>query len=128
MKKSMQMLMCASLALLGVALPVREALAQNTAAPAATSEATGDHERPCRDYDNAVVGPVAALSASQLFSSYEPGVPMGFGLDVPVSYHLSLGVEATYHYLRGEIFSSNTTNGIDGGDLTTFNLVARLRL
>jgi hypothetical protein len=244
MKRSKQTLFCASLALLGVALPVR-AFAQSTpAAPAATSEATDDHERACRDqwfvawrcrdrrwdgpelmlgvdlgvsvmneggpfgfnqgvgavtdagpawglrlgvellpwlaleahyvgmynsaqasvsplgsvgilttggdavvrltaplpyvhpyvfggvgyYANAVVGPVGALAASQLFSSYEPGFPMGFGLDVPVSYHLSLGVEATYHHLQGEVFSSNTANGIDGGDLSTVNIVARLRL
>jgi len=79
-------------------------------------------------YANAVVGPVAALSASQLSSSYEPGVLMGVGLDVPLSWHLSLGVEATYHHLQGEVFSSNTANGIDGGDLSTVNLVARFRL
>jgi len=71
---------------------------------------------------------VGALAASQLFSSYEPGLPLGFGLDVPVSWHLSLGIEATYHHLQGEIFSSNTTNGIDGGDLSTVNIVARFRL
>jgi hypothetical protein len=245
MNRSTQALFCVSLALLGVALPARRALAQSTpAAPAATSEATVDHERSCRDewfvswrcrdrrwdgpelmlgvdlgvsvmneggpfgfnqgvgavtdagpawglrvgvelfpwlaleahyvgmynsaqasvspmgsvgilttggdavvrltaplpyvhpyifggvgyYANAVVGPVGALAASQLFSSYEPGLPLGFGLDVPVSWHLSLGIEATYHHLQGEIFSSNTTNGIDGGDLSTVNIVARFRL
>ncbi len=79
-------------------------------------------------YANAVVGPATALAESQLFSSYEPGVPLGFGLDVPVSWHLSLGIEGTYHHLQGEIFSSNTTNGIDGGDLSTVTIVARFRL
>ena len=53
---------------------------------------------------------------------------MGFGLDVPLTYHLSLGVEGTYHFLIHESFSSVTTNGIDGGDLSTFNAVLRARL
>jgi hypothetical protein len=41
---------------------------------------------------------------------------------------VSLGAEATYHFQLGESFSSVQTNGIDGGDLSTFNLVARVRL
>jgi hypothetical protein len=75
-------------------------------------------------YDNALVGSVG----SELNSSSEAGVPMGFGLEVPLTWHFSLGAEATYHFLLHESFSSVTTNGIDGGDLSTFNAVLRLRL
>jgi opacity protein-like surface antigen len=78
-------------------------------------------------YDNSLVGSATALPGSQLYSSNEPGFPMGFGLDVPLSWHLSLGLEATYHYFKGEVFSSNTVNGIDGGDISTANVVLRIR-
>jgi hypothetical protein len=53
---------------------------------------------------------------------------MGVGVDVPLTWYLSLDAEATYHFLVGESFSTVTTNGIDGGDLTTFNAVLRVRL
>jgi hypothetical protein len=79
-------------------------------------------------YDMALVGPVGALAGSQLFSSNQPGLPLGFGLDVPVSWQASLGLEATYHYQMGEKFSSNTVNDIDGGDLSTVTVVMRFRL
>jgi len=78
-------------------------------------------------YDVALVGPANALPGSQLFSSYQPGIPMGVGFDVPLSWHVSLGFEATYHYQIGEIYSSNTEGGIDGGDISTFNAVMRFR-
>jgi Outer membrane protein beta-barrel domain len=79
-------------------------------------------------YDVSLVGGDAARAASPLFSSSQPGIPLGFGLDVPLTWHLSLGAEATYHFQLGESFSLVKTNGIDGGDLSTFDLVARIRL
>ena len=79
-------------------------------------------------YDNSLVGSSNATAGSTLISSSQSGIPMGFGLDVPLTWHLSLGAEATYHFLLGERFSAVTTNGIDGGDLSTFNMVLRVRL
>jgi len=79
-------------------------------------------------YDSALVGSSTAQGGSVLHSSSQPGIPMGFGLDVPLTWYLSLGVEATYHFMLGEDYSSVTTNGIDGGDLSTVNAVVRLRL
>jgi hypothetical protein len=78
-------------------------------------------------YEVALVGSATALPGSQLYSSNQPGIPLGVGLDVPLSWHVSLGFEATYHFQIGEVYSSNTVNGIDGGDLSTFNVVMRLR-
>jgi hypothetical protein len=75
-------------------------------------------------YDVALVG----ASGSELHSSSQAGIPLGFGVDVPVTYYLSLGAEATYHFQLQESFSSVTANGIDGGDLTTFTAVLRARL
>jgi hypothetical protein len=79
-------------------------------------------------YDVALTGGQAAKTASPMFSSSQPGIPLGFGFDVPLSWHLSVGAEAAYHFQLGESFSSVKANGIDGGDLTTFNVVARVRL
>jgi hypothetical protein len=53
---------------------------------------------------------------------------MGVGVDVPLTYHLSVAAEASYNFQIGESFSSVTTNGIDGGDVTRFDLVLRTRL
>jgi hypothetical protein len=47
---------------------------------------------------------------------------------VPLAWHFSLGAEATYHFQLHESFSSDTTNGIDGGDISTFDVVMRVRL
>jgi hypothetical protein len=67
-------------------------------------------------------------SASVMHSSSQPGIPMGIGVDVPLTYHLSLGAEASYNFQIGESYSNVTTNGIDGGDDTRFELVLRARL
>lgn len=75
-------------------------------------------------YDVALVG----SSGSELHSSSQAGIPMGVGFDVPLTYHLSVGAEATYHYQIQESYSSATLNGIDGGDLSTFIAVLRARL
>jgi hypothetical protein len=79
-------------------------------------------------YDVALSGSSEAKAGSVLFSSSQPGVPIGFGLDVPLTGHLSVGAEATYHFMLGEVYSNVTTNGIDGGDVSTFNAVLRARL
>jgi len=79
-------------------------------------------------YDNALMGASSAKAGSVFTSSSEPGVALGIGLDVPLTWHLSVGAEATYHFLIGERFSSVTANGIDGGDLSTFKAVLRVRL
>jgi hypothetical protein len=79
-------------------------------------------------YDNALAASAAARAFSTLTSNTGAGIPMGFGVDVPLSWHLSIGAEATYHFLLNESFSPNTAAGIDGADLTTFNAVLRMRL
>jgi hypothetical protein len=79
-------------------------------------------------YKNALIGSSAAKAGSVLLSSSQPGVPLGLGVDVPLTWHVSVGVEATYHFMIGESFSDVTANGIDGGDITTFNGVMRFRL
>jgi hypothetical protein len=80
------------------------------------------------DYDVHLVGSSAAKAGSPLFSSVQPGIALGFGVDVPLTYHLSIGAEATYHFMLGEDYSNDTTNGIDGGDISTFDAVLRVRL
>jgi hypothetical protein len=80
------------------------------------------------DYDVHLVGSSAAKGGSPLFSSVQPGIALGFGVDVPLTYHLSIGAEATYHFQLGEDYSNDTTNGIDGGDISTFDVVLRVRL
>jgi hypothetical protein len=79
-------------------------------------------------YDVALVGSAMAKAGAVLFSSSQPGIPMGFGLDVPLTWHLSVGAEATYHFQLGENYASVTTHGIDGGDVSTFDAVLRMRL
>jgi hypothetical protein len=75
-------------------------------------------------YDFHFAGP----SDSVLHSSAQAGIPMGVGIDVPLNYHLSLGAEASYNFQLGESYSDVTVNGIDGGDVTRFDLVLRARL
>jgi hypothetical protein len=53
---------------------------------------------------------------------------MGVGLDVPLTWHMSLGFEATYHFAIGDSYSAVTANGIGGGDVSTFTAVMRFRL
>jgi hypothetical protein len=83
-------------------------------------------------YDVALIGSSSARAGSVLYSSSQPGVPLGFGFDVPLSWYLSAGLEATYHFQLGENYSTATTTkggaSIDGGDLSTFNAVVRVRL
>lgn len=67
-------------------------------------------------------------SNSQLHSSSQAGLPMGLGVDVPLTNRLSVAAEATYHFQIQEDYSPVTANGIDGGDLSTFTAVLRARL
>jgi hypothetical protein len=77
-------------------------------------------------YDFALLGSNAAVAASMLNSSTQPGVPMGLGVELMLSWHVSFAVEATYRFQIGESFSRNDTIG--GADLTTFTGVMRFRL
>lgn len=79
-------------------------------------------------YDVALSGSSTAQAGSVLHSSSQSGIPMGFGLDVPLTWYLSVDLEAAYHFQLGESFSAVTTNDIDGGDLSTVHAVLRLRL
>jgi hypothetical protein len=79
-------------------------------------------------YDVALMGSSEAKAGSVLFSSAQPGIPLGVGVDIPLTWHLSVGFEATYHFMLGENYSNDTTNGIDGGDISTFDAVLRARL
>jgi hypothetical protein len=75
----------------------------------------------------ALVGSSGARAGSPLFSSGQPDLPLGFGFDVPLTWRLSVAFEATYHFQLGEDYSNDTTNGIDGGDISTFGAVVRAR-
>ena len=79
-------------------------------------------------YENSLTGSASARAASAMTSNTAPGIPMGIGVEVPLTWHLSVGAEATYPYLLGESFATTTAGGIDGGDLMSFNAVARIRL
>lgn len=77
-------------------------------------------------YGFALLGSDAATTASMLNSSTQSGVPIGIGVEVPLSWHVSFAVEAAYRFLIGESFSAN--DAIGGADLTTFSGVMRFRL
>ena len=79
-------------------------------------------------YSIALDGSSTARAASPLFSSSQWGRALGFGLDVALGFRLTVGVEATYRYQINEKFSNTTTNGIDGGDVSSLAAVLRLRL
>jgi len=79
-------------------------------------------------YDVALAGSSTAQAGTVFHSSSQPGFPMGFGVDVPLTFYLAVDAEATYHYQLHEDYSAVTTNGIDGGDLTTFAVVLRVRM
>lgn len=79
-------------------------------------------------YDVALAGSSTATQGSLMHSSSQPALVIGLGLDVPLTWHLSVGAEGTYHHQSNETYSAVTANGIDGGDLTTFGIVLRARL
>ena len=77
-------------------------------------------------YSFALVGSDAAVTASTLNSSTQSGVPMGIGVDVPVSWYVSFAFEAAYRFRNRRELSPN--DNIGGADLTTFTAVMRFRL
>jgi hypothetical protein len=79
-------------------------------------------------YDHALMGSSTAKAGSVMTSSTQPDIPMGVGIDVPLTWHMSLGAEATYHFAIGESYSAVTANNIGGGDVSTFTAVMRFRL
>jgi len=79
-------------------------------------------------YDISLGGASSAKAGSVFTSSSQPGIPLGFGIEVPLTWHLSVGAEATYHFMIGESFSNVATSGFEGGDLSTFKAVLRIRL
>jgi hypothetical protein len=79
-------------------------------------------------YDVSLQGSTAAQTVSTLNSSSTPGIPMGVGFDIPLTWHLTLGAEATFRFLIGESFSNAPARDIDGADLTTFTAVVKLHL
>lgn len=66
-----------------------------------------------------------ARKGTAFHASSEPGIPLGIGFGIPIAQHVSVGVEAVHHYFLGESFSAD--EDIEGGDLTVFNAVLRLR-
>jgi Outer membrane protein beta-barrel domain len=77
-------------------------------------------------YNFQLTGNGAARDASMLNSTTQAGVPIGIGLEVPVSWHVSFAAEATYHFQLGESFSA--VESISGADLSTLTGVMRFRL
>ncbi|HEY1957117.1 MAG TPA: hypothetical protein VGH28_15965 [Polyangiaceae bacterium] len=74
-------------------------------------------------YDFALVGSGAA--ASELVSASQSGVPMGLGVEVMLTWHLSFAVEGAFRFQIGESFSAN--EDIAGADVTTLSGVMRAR-
>jgi hypothetical protein len=77
-------------------------------------------------YDFHLMGSRAARAASTLNSTTQAGIPIGIGVEVPLSWHVSFAVEATYHFQFSESFSK--IEDISGGDLSTLTGVMRFRL
>ena len=65
--------------------------------------------------------------SSALVSSSQPGVPMGVGLEVLVTKHISLAVEGTFRFQIGESFAPSN-DAIDGADQTTLTGVFKFKL
>jgi hypothetical protein len=77
-------------------------------------------------YSFHLIGSRTARELSGLNSSTQMGTPIGLGLEVPVTWHISFAVEATYHFMFSESFSK--IDSISGGDLSTLTGVMRFRL
>ena len=77
-------------------------------------------------YNFQLIGARDARALSGLNSTTQAGSPIGFGLEVPITWHVSFAVEAVYHFQFGESFSKITD--ISGGDLSTLTGVMRFRL
>ncbi len=77
-------------------------------------------------YNFHLIGSAEARAASMLNSTTQLGIPIGFGLEVPLTWHVGFAIEAVYHFQVGESFSA--VDDISGGDLSTLTGVMRLRL
>lgn len=77
-------------------------------------------------YDFELVGNSPAGNAMALHSSSQAGVPMGVGLELMLSWHVSVAVEGAYRFQIGESFSNN--DAVSGADMTTLTGVMRFRL
>jgi len=77
-------------------------------------------------YDLALAGSSSAQTASMLESSSQWGIPVGAGIELMLSWHVTFAVEAAFRYQYGEVFSTN--GAIDGGDLSSLTGVLRFRL
>ena len=77
-------------------------------------------------YDLALIGSSDARGASMLESSSQWGIPMGAGVELMLSWHVTFAIEAAFRYLYGEVFSAN--DAIDGGDVSSLSGVMRFRL
>ncbi|HEX4515613.1 MAG TPA: outer membrane beta-barrel protein [Polyangiaceae bacterium] len=77
-------------------------------------------------YDFSLVGH-DATGAFALNSSSQAGIPMGVGLEVPLTWHFSLAVEGTYRFQIGENFAT-TNDDIGGADVTTLTGVVKFKL
>lgn len=77
-------------------------------------------------YSTSISGTYEARTGTAFHTSAEPGFPMGVGFGFPITERLSIGAEAAYHLFIGENFSEN--EAIEGGDITSFNAMLRIRL
>ena len=77
-------------------------------------------------YHTSVTGSDAATAKSPFFGGTSKGSPVGFGIQVPIKYGVTVGGEAIYHRMFGEVYSRN--DQFDGGDFTSFTAVVRAAL
>jgi len=77
-------------------------------------------------YSLALAGSSDAQAASMLESSSQWGIPMGAGVEIMLSWHVTFALEAAFRYQYGEVYS--THDAIDGGDVSSLSGVLRLRL
>ena len=64
-------------------------------------------------------------SQSTLESTSQPGVPMGIGLEIPLSWHVSFAIEGAFRFQIGEVFSP--VDDVGGADVTTLTGLMRVR-
>jgi hypothetical protein len=77
-------------------------------------------------YNFALAGSAAARTASLLESTTQAGIPIGVGVELMLTWHVSVAVEGAYHFQLSEEFSK--VDAIGGADLSTLQAVLRFRL
>lgn len=77
-------------------------------------------------YGLSVVGNSQDRQASSLRTGVAVGVPIGVGVNVPITRHVSVGGEASFHYLIHESFA--TRPEIGRGDPVVLNGLVRFHL